>query len=838
MSGNLFIPKTFHVENSEVPPVQVATPKLDGTRLVIQKIMQWLLVGFACLLPLFFVPGLPASLNFDKVFLALVVSGVTIILVSLAALRLKTVTTVLPLPLLLFWGVFVVAVVSGLLSGDTQDAIRGRVFEPLTAGFIGVMALIMSMPLVLQKARVMSLRVLLGIGVAAVLVMVYSFLRVLFGGNFLAFGSFTDVTNSFIGGFNDLAILSALTIIISLITLLLLPLKRVLQVCLLSVVCLGLVILALVNFFYLWVAIGFFGLLLLVYVLSRNSLFPVAEEGESIVSPFLLAATVAVCLVSVLFIFAGEFVGTQLSALTGISYVEVRPSAQATIDVAQSVYQENILLGSGPNRFADMWSLYKDRSINETIFWSVDFTAGYSYMMTTFITLGVLGMTLLIAFQGWFLYIGYQMFLKNQTNDSYWNYFGVVSFVGATFLWIMSYLYVPNATILLITALFTGLTFVAYRSLVPQASITVPLVTSRGRGFALMTTAIIITVSAVGLLFSVGEQYAAQVAFARAQAAESVEQFDQELLTASLLYQDDTFANLRAQSRLAQMQEITQIENPTEEDQARFITLAEEAIILAQAAIALDSSNPDSHAVLAAIYATLAAAGLADAETRATSAYGDAIFRDPLSPAYALMKAYMAVQLNDFDRARREISDALTLKQNYTEALFLLTQLDIQAGNTDAAIATTRQIITLEPNNPTRYYQLGILLNADNDQAGAIAAFEAAVERDQNFANARYLLALTYAQNGRNEDALRELRIVEQTNPDNAELQSVIQQLETTGTITPPQQTFEPSVTEDAPAQTTDQAVVSEQAPDTNLITPVNTPPSTPSDASLAPVTQ
>jgi tetratricopeptide (TPR) repeat protein len=838
MSGNLFIPKSFQDTEEVVPVPAAVTPTIDKTVVLLQKILHYLVIGISFLLPVFFIPGLPATLNFDKVILTLTVSLFVIVILSLSALRTKKVVMAIPFPLIIFWGVVLVGIIGAFLSGDTQGSLRGLTFEPQTAGFLALMALAMSIPLVLQKSKVMSLKVMMVFGIASSLVIVYTILRIIFGSSFLGLGSFLEVTNSPVGGFNDLAILSALTIIIGLITLLLLPLKKGLQIGIFVLTTLAILVMAVVNFFYLWIVIGFFGLLLLVYILSRNTMFPNPAGTPGVSTPPLLTiATIMICAVSIVFIFAGEFFGTQISNITGISYLEVRPSAAATIDIAKSVYQENILLGSGPNRFVDAWSLYKDQSINETIFWSVDFVAGYSFMLTLFITLGVLGMSLLLVFQGWFLYMGYRMLLKSPSTDSFWNYFGVVSFVGSVFLWGMSYVYVPNATTMLITALFTGLSFVAFQALVPSASKEIPLVTTRGRGFAIMTIAIVVIVVSVSALFSVGKQYAAQLEFSKARNADSIESFDQLLQNAATLYLDDTFISLRAQARLTQLREISVLAEPTTEDQERFVALAEEAIILAQNAISLNPANPDSYSVLANIYSILAIAGLADAEARATATFEDAIFRDPFNPEYALLKAYLAVQLNDFERARGEITEALALKSNYTEALFLLSQLDIQEGNTEAAITTTRQIITLEPNNPTRYYQLGILLNANTDTAGAITAFEAALARDTNFANARYLLALTYAQTGRTEDALRELRIVQATNEDNAELANIINQIETTGTVSVSNTNLEPSINEDLPTQVNGEAVTAGTAPDTDLVSPVNTPSNNSEAATSAPVT-
>lgn len=136
---------------------------------------------------------------------------------------------------------------------------------------------------------------------------------------------------------------------------------------------------------------------------------------------------------------------------------------------------------------------------------------------------------------------------------------------------------------------------------------------------------------------------------------------------------------------------------------------------------------------------------------------------------------------------------AIAIKNNYTPALFLLSQIEIQLGNTEQAITTTRAIIRMEPENPTRYFQLGLLLSANGETEAAIDAFESAIARNDEYANARYLLAIAYAEQGRFEEALAQLRVVEETNPENENLLNLIAQLEAgevpelaTSTVTTP----------------------------------------------------
>ncbi len=825
MSGSPFIPRAYQGESEPVVTTMRPVKESDKIGNVILKVEQYIVGALLLLVPLFFVPGLPASLGFDKVLVSSVLGLSVVVLLGLSALRYNKTETVMPWPLLAFGILILVSFISGALSGDIKDALRGSVFEPQTATFFAVMGLLMMIPLVLQKSKKMSMRALMFFGLGSILVILYSLARIIMGADFLPLRSFGEITVTPVGSFNDLAIFSGLSIIIGLITLLQLPLKRAHQWCIAVLVILALAVMTVVNFFSLWLFIGFFALLLLVYIFSRDTLFSEAGETKSVISPVLVLATIIVCITSIVFVVAGDYVGSKINNATGINYIEVRPSMSATLDIVKDVYRTDALLGIGPNKFGDAWRLHKDPSINETIFWSTNFNAGFGFGATLFVTMGILGGLALLAFHALYLHLGYKMLLKGNNTDGFWYYFGVTTFLAAVFLWGMSYVYVIGPAILLLAALFTGLSFVAYGALVPESVKTVSLVSNRRRGFLLMIFVIVLIIVAVTAVFTMAKQYVAQSTFTKARSeATSITEFQQMTASAYQQYQDDTFLIAMAQARLVDLQSLLAQEEPTEQDQERFVETARQAVLEAEEAIKQDDSNPAGHATLADIFSVLAVAGFEDASERVTAKLEDAKWRDPFNPLYPMAEATLAVRLKDFGKAREKIAKALELKRNYSEALFLLTQIDVNDGKIDDAINTARQIITLEPDNPTRYYQLGVLQAAKKDLPAAIEAYETAIQIDSNFANARYMLALTYLDSNRLQDALTQLRIVRETNQDNKQLTDLITQLETNGYVPQTNTNLEGSINEAAPQQNGENVTTSTD-PNTNLVTPVNTIP-------------
>lgn len=822
MSGSQFIPRMPPTQPREADVAHES--KADRVATWLLRVVQGLVIAGFALTPLAFMSGLYASLGFDKVVFVLGCGLLALVLLSFNALRSVRVHTVLPVTLGLYWLFVGVALISALISGDTFDALRGSALAVQTVGFLATLGLAMTLPLVFQKAKKMTLVALVSFGVTASLLLTYNLLRLFFGPEFLSFGSFHAVTVSPIGGFNDLGIFAGLAIIFGLVTLVQLPLRPLMQYVITGLIVVSLCLLAVINFFSVWLVVGFFGLLLLLYLVTRDTLLAREDtaSGNTPSRPLVLATTL-VCITSAVFIIGGDFAGNAVAKKIQVNHVEIIPSFTATVDVARAVYAENPLFGVGPNRFADAWRLHKDPSINDTIFWDTDFNAGSGYVPTLFVTTGLLGGLAVVMFHLWFLWLGYRMFLWSRVKDSYWYYLGVVSFTSACYLWGLSYVYSPGAALLLLGGFFTGFTFVAASALLPRTSRTVPLMVTRQRGFVLMAVVILVVAGVSMVVISTGRQYVAEVTFAKAQATPgSVADFDRVATASFDLFPDDRFVLANAQSKLNQLNALLNVPTPTEEDHQNFVSIVEQTNILLEQALLEDDTNPDTYAMLAGMYGNLAIAGVDGAQDRARVALKEAQKLDPKNPSYYFMSAQLAVRTNNLDEARDELAEALALKANFTEALFLLAQLDIAAGNTTSAIATTRSIILLEPRNPTRYLQLGILLAADENFAEAIAAYQTAIRLDSQYANARYLLALAYVAATQPDLALEQLRIVLQTNPDNVELQDLIGRLQRGEAAVVPELGLDMPMLEMLPSNDFEDVVTSDAMVDDSLFTPIN----------------
>lgn len=795
----------------------------------IQSFSRYLLIAVFGLIPILFVPSAFIPIGYGKTVMVVVGVLLTIVFFSLSILRSGQLRFGAPLALWAMWGVVGVAFISALISGDINDALFGEEFSVHSALFLGFLALISTIAVALNDAKVQIMRLYMFLATSTVVIGLYHILRLFFGSSFLTFGVFESSVASPIGGWNDLALFFGLSVILSIVALEQLPLPKLGRALFSGVIVVALIMLSAINFFIVWIVLALVSLITVVYGLSKDrfsdTTTPVSSSNNGALSTSSLTVSIGVFIVSLLFIIAGSTIGEMITNRTDISFVEVRPSAVATFNIAKEVYAENAFLGIGPNRFEDAWRLYKDRSINDTIFWDTNFVSGNGYLTTLFVTTGLFGVISWVVFLGLFVYGGFKMLFRSKTTDRFWYFIGTSSFAAALYLWGMAIVYVPGPAILMLAAVCTGMTFVAHNALIPGTTKSVSLGTDRRGGFFLIAIVMVLIVGSIAGVYTIVRNYMAISTFNEAvssiRAGVSLREIETQMAEAFELSESDRFANQIALYQLQRMNSLLAVTDPTAEQQQQFQTAVTNGIDAAQRAIEYDDTNPLNWATIGSIYSLLAARNIEDAENRAREAFARAQQLSPLNPEYVLLKAQLESRIGNLAAAREAANEAVRLKPGYTNALLFLAELDIAEGNVTGAISRTLSLASLEPRNAARQYQLGILYSSNQQLPEAISAFERAVAIDGDYANARYLLALAYVEEERIEEAIAQLEVVRDLNPDNTQVTTLIEQLESGDFESLPTSS---EVAEPAPLSETGDVTVPNLVPDSDLLTPVNTP--------------
>jgi cytochrome c-type biogenesis protein CcmH/NrfG len=807
-----------------------ASAPIDRVEKVLQNISQNIIVFVFGLLPLFFIPV--AFMSFDYVKTIAVIVGVllAVIFFSLSVLRSGKVQIAAPLALGALWLVAIATTISAMLSGDMRDAFLGDDMGVHTALFVVLLALVATITSVTGQTKMTIMRLYILLTGSAIVLALFHIIRLVVGTGVLSFGMFTSLVATPIGGWNDLGLFFGLSILLSLVALEQLPLTKWGKGLFTAVVVLSLVMLAVVNFFAVWVVLGLVSLAVLMYTLTKDRFEEktlTLEGKKSSISVQSVILSVSVFIVSLVFVIGGGTVGGAISKITNVSYLEVRPSFSATTDIARNVYRENAFVGIGPNKFTDAWRMYKDPSINETLFWSTDFKGGSGYLTTLFVTTGILGTVAWLLFFVLFLFAGFKMLFKSVHADRFWYFIGSSSFVGATYLWGMSAIYVPGSAILLLAAMFTSITFASYSALVSTRTLSFSIAANKRAGFALVGVVMVIIVGATSGLYYAGQNYASVYTFGSAlsglQKGMDIKQAEEQIASAYTSSQNELYALQLASYQLAKINALVAVPKLSTQQTQELQISIRNGINAGQIAVNQDPTDSLNWSTLGSIYSILAGAGIEGAKDKAQESFDKARTLDPKNPLYPLLQAQLVSRVQDLAGARTHVMEAIALKPNYTDALFFLTQIDIIEGKTDDAIATTNAIISLEPNNPARYYQLGVLLAASQKQDDAIVAFRQAVALDVNYANARYFLAIALGQKGDNKGAIEQLQKVLELNPGNEQVNNLITQLQSGKPLVVDGQNTEGQVAEPQTVTETENGVTTTEKPETPLVTPVNT---------------
>lgn len=808
-----------------VPKLPVKSDKLAQTLLKISQILVVLSVVAA---PVFFIPGVLAGTAFPKIFLSLIALLFAVVMLSFSILRSGSLTLRMSPVILVWWGIVLAGLISSLLSPTLMPSLFGDVLEVQTVGFLAFLGVLMSMSLVLHTSKRGILAVYGSLFLSAAALSLYFISRVIFGAGFLNLGSFGNLSNTPMGSFNDLGIFVGLVVIISMVALVQLTLPKRGLAIIGGVLFLSLLVLISVNFFFVWVIIALLGLALLMYSLTKDRFGVPADSlvHHEPMSVYVIVMIGLVFLISTLFLIGGNSFGTMVSNVTGINYVEIRPSITATTDILRQVYSDNALTGVGPNNFDDAWSLYKDQSINSTYFWSTNFEAGSGYVPTWFVTTGILGVIAWLAFLGAFLFTGVKMLLKSRTSDTFWYLTGTVSFISAAYVWFLAFVYVPGPVILMIGAVSTGIMVLAGQMLLPQEKNKYNLLTNSRTGFVLILVVMIFVIGTIATGYGAVRQMTAAYTYYTANLnipEDTINPFDiitNKILQAYNLYQSDTYARAAATYQLGLVNNLLSITDPTAEQQQQFQNAFTNSVNFATQAVSDKQTDPRNWQLLGDIYANLAVLKKEGAKEAAFKAYSSAEAVDPKNPYYVLQKAGVEFQTDNADEARRLAVLALELKPNYTDALYLVSQIDVAKGDIPKAIATTEAIIYLDSSNPGRYYQLGILYAANKQVDDAIAAFSAALQLNSTYANAMYLRAQQYLIKGEKELAVKDLEKVRDLNPDNTTLTDIIDKIKS-GEISADTVTNQ-TISESNNVSVDQEVVTSNKAPETDLLVPVN----------------
>jgi len=732
------------------------------------------------LLPIAVVPV--AWFPFALLKLAAFIVLTLIAILLFVAVCLKQGALVIPKSLL-WWVVLAMPVVYAISAYFSQNKIlswAGSGNEVGTVLFILLCALAFASVALISRSVSSAGAILTSMVVALGVVALFQIANLFWGPGVFGLSVFSALSSNLIGKWNDFGIAIGLLACISMVMIDVVKpeTKRMIAYVVALVASLGL--LAIVNLDIAWQVLA--GAAVVVGIASLLT----SRGGDSMSAPRRTVpfASLAVLIVSVLFLAWGAGINSWITQKIAVSELEVRPSAQVTLNIIKSTYGEgskNAVIGTGPATFVEQWLTYKPDEVNASQFWNLDFTGGSGTIPTAFVTVGLIGGVL------WLLIILTLMFMlvraiRSPLMDPYLHGLLIAATVGSLFLMVASFLYLTGQVILLLAFALMGLAVsleVLGRSKERVIGLRGP---SMIPGYAMLAVLVIASLVPTAFFY---QRLMSNLYVGKALDAGSLNDIgkaESQAMKALSIYKSEDTLRLLANIKFSQAQKIAQDSSTAQQatDKAQeFQSAFADAVKYGQEATKINPRNYQNWNLLGQLFEPLIPLKVQGAYDNAKSNYLEAAKRNPRNPGIFLSAARLEAQGGNEAGFKDAIQRAFALKPNYTDAALLVVQVEVARNNIDGAVAAAEVAAATAPSNAGVFFQLGLLKYTKGDNNGARDALEKALVLVPDYANAKYFLGLTYYRLQNNPGAIKLFSDLEKTNPDNQEVKLILANLQT-----------------------------------------------------------
>ncbi len=594
---------------------------------------------------------------------------------------------------------------------------------------------------------------------------------------------------SILGTYEDLAFILGLGVIGALLTLREFDLPQRDYYVQLAVLAGALFLLAIANSLPTWIMVALVSIGLFVEaIMQRKSATSDSDVGDTTIvdeAPLggdqgndSFTVPLAVLAITLFFLIGGMISGQgqslsdRMSNSLHISIISVRPSWQSTLAVGQKLYTTSAVFGSGPGTFGVEWLKNRDASLNATPYWNTDFTSGIGFIPTSFVTTGIVGAVAWVAFLLLFVGFGLRVLIRRAPQDSYVRYVAILSFVGSLYLFAIAIFALPSTVILTLAFVFTGLFVSTTRFAAGGQQWGIVFSRSPRLGFVIVFSLTLVLLGSVAVAYSLVGHYIAMTELNKSRiaytsgnldAADNAAQNSVSFAPNASAYQVEAVVASARLDRIVNSSNLS-----AAQAQQEFQKALSAGINAAMTSTRLVPSDYQNWMMLGNLYAKAVPLSVPGAYDSAKTAYEKGKALSPTNPQIPFVMAQLEIANRNIKAAKDDLKMAITLKQDYTDAIFLLSQLEVQDGNVKEALAAALAAAYFTPNNPNILFQVGILSAAEGDLTSATNALSAAVSANPQFANAHYFLSAVYAKRGDIPNALKQMQAVADMSADNA----------------------------------------------------------------------
>lgn len=447
----------------------------------------------------------------------------------------------------------------------------------------------------------------------------------------------------------------------------------------------------------------------------------------------------------------------------------VRPNFTSSLLVGKEVLVHNGVFGIGANGYSRAWQLYRPQSVITSPYFGSDFEQGYGTTTTLFTTIGIFGVLAFILLGLSALYSTFKSY-KETTDVEEKSILGIlfiIIFYFSLIAWVVPLSYAMLISWMAVSGL--GLAKAKLTSFHPNKAMAIILIPS--------------AILCIFYSFTTISRARAFLKFNQAQTLFSANgdqaEVDKLISSAVKIYPYDGFYRWELEYVIAKERSL--MSQKTDDQEVLKKTYLEGAQRAVDVGLLAVKSNPDNYQNYVSLGRAYELAIPFDKEggyDRAKKSYTEATKLYPDNPYLYIMIARLEASAGTKEGIRLQLTEALKKKQNFADALYLMSQLEASESKGDEALAYALEAVKNAPNDPLVYTQAGLLFYGKKDYQNAVTALQTALQKDPNNANVAYFLALSLRDGGRPDVAKQIGQELLKRNPGNADLESFLKSID------------------------------------------------------------
>ncbi len=447
----------------------------------------------------------------------------------------------------------------------------------------------------------------------------------------------------------------------------------------------------------------------------------------------------------------------------------VRPNFTSSMVVGKNVLLHDGVFGIGAGDYARAWQLYRPESVISSQYFGYEFNQGFSTVTTLLTTIGIVGLIGFLMLTVSSLYSTYLSYRQAKDVEDHF----ITGFLAVTLLYlaVISWILPLSFAMLVVWMVVAGFGLAKARLTEYHPS--------KKLAYIMIPLAILFAVN----IFMVTQKARAFSLFGRAQTILTTtgptDEVGALLEKAEAIYPYDGFYRAQVEYIIASERVLLSSTSPDQTAlQTKYLEKAQQAVNAGLAAVKANASNYQNYVTLGRAYELAIPFEKEGGFDRAKKAYGEAVKLYVNNPYLYVMLARLEASAGTKEGVRTQLTEALKKKQNFADALYLMSQLEASEQKIDEALTYAVEAVKNAPEDPLVYTQAGLLYCGKKDYQNAVTALNTALEKDPNNANVAYFLALALRDGGRSDLAKVIAAELLKRNPDNADVKALISSLE------------------------------------------------------------